>query len=85
MATRFTGISHLQRDVINGYVSVESARRDYGAVIDEKNLKIDREATEANRKKLKAKWKRDTIFIDQKTKPYARRQFRIVRMDEQAK
>jgi hypothetical protein len=45
-------------------------------------LKIDRAATEASRKKLKAQWKRDQIFIDQKPKPFAKREFRIVRMDE---
>jgi len=76
-------LDYLQHDVNNGYVSVESARRDYGAVIDKTTLKIDRKATEANRKKLKAEWKRDNIFIDQKTKPFARREFRIVRMDEE--
>ena len=76
-------LDYLQHDVNNEYVSVESARRDYGAVIDEPTLKIDREATEANRKKLKAEWKRDNIFIDQKTKPFARREFRIVRIDEE--
>ncbi|MDP2917625.1 MAG: hydantoinase B/oxoprolinase family protein [Dehalococcoidia bacterium] len=75
-------LDYLQRDVENGYVSVESARRDYGAVIDMKTLKIDRAATEASRKKLKAQWKRDQIFIDQKPKPFAKREFRIVRMDE---
>ncbi len=76
-------LDYLQHDVTNGYVSVESARRDYGAVVDEVTLKIDREATEANRKRLKVEWKRENIFIDQKTKPFARRAFRIVRMDEE--
>ena len=52
-------------------------------MIDENTLKIDRKATEANRKKLKAERKRDEIFIDQQTKPFARRAFRVVRMDEQ--
>ena len=61
-----------------------SARRDYGAVIDESILKIDREATQVIRKKLKAERKRDNIFIDQRTKPFARREFRLVRMDEEA-
>lgn len=76
-------LDYLQHDVDNGYVSVESARRDYGAVINEKNLVINRKATEANRKKLKAKWHRENIFIDQKTRPFARREFRIVLRDEQ--
>jgi len=76
-------LEHLQRDIINGYVSLESGRRDYGAVIDERTLKINREATETNRKRLKAQWKRNEIFIDQKTKPFARREFRIVKIDEE--
>jgi N-methylhydantoinase B len=33
-------------DVINGYVSIEGARRDYGVVIDPKTLDVDRDATE---------------------------------------
>jgi len=78
-------IDYLQHDVNNELVSVESARSNYGAVIDEKTLQIDREATEANRKKLKAEWKRDEIFIDQWSEPFAKKQFRIVRMDEQIK
>jgi N-methylhydantoinase B len=76
-------LEHLQQDIINGYVSVESGRRDYGAVIDDRTLKINREQTETNRKGLKAQWKRDEIFIDQKTKPFARREFRIVKIDEE--
>lgn len=76
-------IDYLEHDVINGYVSVESARRDYGAVIDEKTLLIDRKATEENRKKLRSEWKREKIFIDQKTKPFAGRDFRVVHMNEQ--
>ena len=75
-------IDHLQHDVMNEYVSVESARRDYGAVIDEETWQIDRDATENNRKKLKAEWQRETIFIDQQSLPFAKREFRIVKMEE---
>jgi N-methylhydantoinase B len=32
-------------DVIEGYVSLEKAREEYGVVIDSKTLKIDTEAT----------------------------------------
>ncbi|MBN2061704.1 MAG: hydantoinase B/oxoprolinase family protein [Deltaproteobacteria bacterium] len=78
-------IEHLQHDVTNEYVSIESARRDYGAVIDEITLQIDRKATEENRKRLKKKFNRDKIFIDQKTRPFARREFRIVNMDEEVR
>lgn len=76
-------LDHLQHDVNNEYVSVESARRDYGAVVDEKTLQIDRKATGKNRKKLKAEWKREKIFIDQKTRPFAGRAFRVINMDEE--
>jgi N-methylhydantoinase B/oxoprolinase/acetone carboxylase alpha subunit len=75
-------LDHLQHDVDNGYVSVESAERDYGAVVDPSTGQIDRAATEDKRKKLKAEWKRDEVFIDQKTEPFAKRPFRIISMDE---
>lgn len=77
-------LDYLQNDIDHKIVSVESARRDYGAVVDAKG-KIDRAATEANRKKLKPRWKRDEIFIDQWTKPFARKQFRLIHMNEEVK
>ncbi|MBN1189938.1 MAG: hydantoinase B/oxoprolinase family protein [Dehalococcoidales bacterium] len=39
------------RDVINGYVSIEGARRDYGVVIDPGSLRIDIRATHELRSK----------------------------------
>jgi len=33
------------RDVLNGFVSSEVAERDYGVIIDLKNMKIDEERT----------------------------------------
>jgi hypothetical protein len=33
-------------DVLDGYVSIEGAREDYGVVIDEQKLTVDQEATE---------------------------------------
>ena len=75
-------VDYLQHDVDIGLVSVESAQRDYGAVIDKSTGKIDRDATEKNRQRLRVKWKREEIFIDQKTKPFAKRQFRTIKMDE---
>ena len=75
----------MQHDIANGYISVESARRDYGAVVDKANGEIDRKATDEKRKKLKSKRKRDRIFIDQKKKPFARNEFRILYMDEDLK
>lgn len=76
-------LEYLQHDVDTGLVSIESAQRDYGAVIDKNTGKLDRNATEEKRNKLRAQWKRDEIFIDQKTKPFAKRAFRMVRMDEE--
>lgn len=76
-------LDYLQHDINHMHVSVESARRDYGAVVDRTTLRIDREATDAKRKKLKDEWKRDEIFIDQQTKPFTKRPFRIIRMDEE--
>jgi len=35
----------IERDVLEGYVSIERAREDYGVVIDPKTLKVDMEAT----------------------------------------
>ena len=37
------------RDVREGYVSVEAARRDYGVVIDPSTLSVDEAATQAER------------------------------------
>ncbi len=76
-------LDHLQHDMDIGLVSSESARRDYGAVVDEATGSVDRPATEANRAALKAEWRRDQIFIDQKTRPFAGKAFRIVGIDEQ--
>jgi len=76
-------LDYLQHDLDNEYVSVESARLHYGAIVDETTRQIDRKATEANRKKLKTEWQRERIFIDQKTRPFARREFRTVNMDEE--
>jgi len=75
-------LDHLQSDIDNELVSIESAERDYGAVIKKKTLKIDRKATEARREKLKTEWKRNEIFIDQQTLPFARKPFRIVKITD---
>ena len=64
-------------------MSAESARRDYGAVLDESGKLIDRLSTEQRRAILKEEWMRDRLFIDQKTRPFARKAFRTVAMDEQ--
>jgi hypothetical protein len=66
-----------------GLVSKESACTHYGAVLDEATGAIDRQATEANRVRLKGEWKRDQVFIDQMTRPFALEPFRVVGMDEQ--
>jgi N-methylhydantoinase B len=76
-------LDHLQHDLDIGLVSKESACRDYGAVLVEGTATIDRPASEANRVELKAEWKREALFIDQLTQPFARRPFRVVRIDEE--
>jgi N-methylhydantoinase B len=43
----------VESDVMDGYVSVERAREDYGVVIDPKTLKVDLKATEALRASLR--------------------------------
>jgi N-methylhydantoinase B len=43
----------VEKDVIEGYVSLERAREDYGVVINPKTMKIDSAATEDLRKSLK--------------------------------
>jgi len=43
----------VEKDVIEGYVSLERAREDYGVVINQKTMKVDRDATEKLRKSLK--------------------------------
>jgi N-methylhydantoinase B len=40
------------RDVVDGYVSQKSAKKDYGVVIDKKTMSVDREATKQLRRKL---------------------------------
>jgi len=76
-------LDYLQHDMDIGLVSAESARRDYGAVLDESGKLIDRLSTEQRRAILKEEWMRDRLFIDQKTRPFARKAFRTVAMDEQ--
>jgi N-methylhydantoinase B len=39
----------VERDVVNGYVSVERARDDYGVLIEPDTLKVDLEATRVRR------------------------------------
>jgi N-methylhydantoinase B/oxoprolinase/acetone carboxylase alpha subunit len=43
----------VERDVIEGYVSFEKAREDYGVVIDPKAMKVDEEATKKLRESLR--------------------------------
>ncbi|HYR89917.1 MAG TPA: hydantoinase B/oxoprolinase family protein, partial [Terriglobia bacterium] len=40
----------VREDVLEGYVSIESAARDYGVVIDTQTLEVDRAATAARRR-----------------------------------
>jgi N-methylhydantoinase B len=43
----------VERDVMEGYVSLERAREDYGVIINSKTMKVDEEATRKLRKSLK--------------------------------
>jgi N-methylhydantoinase B/oxoprolinase/acetone carboxylase alpha subunit len=43
----------VERDVIEGYVSFERAREDYGVIIDPKTMKVDEEATRKLRDTLR--------------------------------
>lgn len=43
------------KDVIEGYVSIESARESYGVVIDEKSMRIDKQETANLRSRLRNK------------------------------
>jgi N-methylhydantoinase B len=44
----------VEEDVLNEYVSVESARNNYGVVISPETLKVDREETKKLRESIKA-------------------------------
>jgi len=46
-------------DVIDGYVSLERAKEDYGVVIEKTTLKIDTQATEELRARMKKEDRRD--------------------------
>lgn len=47
-------IERVREDVLNGYVSAEAARRDYGVAIDPETMEVDRTATEALRAKMRS-------------------------------
>ncbi len=63
-------------EVLDEYVSLEAARRDYGVVIDPQRPAVDVRATEELRAKLRAERPRNHLFFDQASLPYARRPFR---------
>ena len=46
-------VSSVGRDVRGGFVTVESARRDYGVVVDENTMLVDARATEALRQDIR--------------------------------
>jgi N-methylhydantoinase B/oxoprolinase/acetone carboxylase alpha subunit len=46
-------MEQVERDMENGYVSLEGARESYGVVIDPETLTVDREETEKLRESLK--------------------------------
>jgi len=46
-------ISSIERDGRGGFVTVESARRDYGVVVDDNPMLVDTRATEALRQDIR--------------------------------
>lgn len=46
-------IEMVERDVLEGYVSIERAKEDYGVIVDPKTLKVDVEATKRLRASLR--------------------------------
>ncbi len=71
----------IQFDLDEGYITAESAQRDYGCVVDRSTGKIDPEATAARRAQLKPIWNRGSLFLDEGTQPYAKKAFRTVTLD----
>ncbi|MBI2881367.1 MAG: hydantoinase B/oxoprolinase family protein [Candidatus Tectomicrobia bacterium] len=69
-------------DVLDEYVSLEAAERDYGVVIDRERMTLDAERTRALRERLRKERPRNHVFLDQATRPYARRPFRQIRVAE---
>ena len=43
----------VEKDVVDGYVSLEGARKDYGVVIDPETMEVDKESSERLRESLK--------------------------------
>ena len=43
----------VEKDVAEGYVSIEGAKEDYGVIINHQTMKVDRAATERSRRSLK--------------------------------
>ena len=50
MTCAATLLADVRQDVLEGYVSVQSADRDYGVVIDPRTLEIDAAVTAARRR-----------------------------------
>lgn len=68
-------LEQVAADILDGYVSVEAARRDYGVVWDAARGEVDREATATLRQQLAPT--RARVLIDQHTQPYARLSARL--------
>jgi N-methylhydantoinase B/oxoprolinase/acetone carboxylase alpha subunit len=66
----------VESDILNEYISLEAARRDYGVIWDGSKKMVDIDATEKLRDELRDK--RADIYIDQATEPYARTVKRIL-------
>ena len=66
----------IEMNILNEYISLEAARRDYGVIWDGSKKMVDIDATEKLRDELRDK--RADIYIDQATEPYARTVKRIL-------
>ena len=68
----------VHQDVLNEYVSIEGAKRDYGVIINPETLEVDHEATVKLREKL-SKSKEYREYIQGPRKDYRRRVHLLLR------
>jgi N-methylhydantoinase B/oxoprolinase/acetone carboxylase alpha subunit len=73
-------IKLVEQDLLNEYVSPEAAKRDYGVVWNKELKKVDIDATNKLRTELVTK--REDIYIDQATRPYARTVKRLLKLKD---
>lgn len=52
-------VEAVREDVVNGVVSITSAKRDYGVIIDPSTLKVDHELTKNRREQMSKRSSKD--------------------------